>query len=171
MMMRRSEKEICDPQEIDAILQRAPVCRIALAAGNSPYVVPVNFAVSGSLLYFHSAPAGEKIDRLRKDPFVCFEVDLPGEVVQGKTACAWGMAYQSVIGFGRTFFVEDRAEKEEALVRLMKKYAPGAPVDFSADVLDRVCVIGVRLEKVTGKQSGQEGFAVPRGTPPVKERF
>ncbi|MDD4240686.1 MAG: pyridoxamine 5'-phosphate oxidase family protein [Smithellaceae bacterium] len=152
--MRRSEKEITDPREIDAILQRAPVCRIALAAENSPYVVPVNFAATSKHLYFHSAKSGLKVDMLRKNPFICFEVDLPGGVVKGKTACAWGMAYQSVIGFGRAFFVEDRAEKEEALIRLMKKYAPGEPLDFPADALDRVCVIGVRIEKVTGKRSG-----------------
>lgn len=152
--MRRSEKEICDPQEIDAILQRAPVCRIALAAGNSPYVVPVNFAATSTHLYFHSATAGRKIDMLRNNPCVCFEVDLPGEVVQGKTACAWGMAYKSVIGFGRAHFLESAEEKKKALDLLMKKYSGREAFVYPDEALDKVCVVGVNMEKVSGKRSG-----------------
>jgi len=152
--MRRSEKEIEDPEEIDAILQTAPVCRIALAVGGVPYVVPVNFAVSRRHLYFHSAKAGRKIDMLRSNAAVCFEVDIPGDLRVSDTACSWGMAYKSVIGFGRAYFVEDKEDKIKALDILMKKYSGRDAFVYKDDVLDKVCVVGVRIETLSGKRSG-----------------
>lgn len=152
--MRRSDKEIKDPRERDAILQSAPVCRIALASGDRPYIVPVNFAVSGGHLYFHCAKAGQKIDMLRKNPSVCFEVDIPGDLVEGEQACSWGMKYASVIGFGQAYFVTGADEKKKALNTLMIKYAGSDSFPYSDDALDKVYVIGVRIEKISGKRSG-----------------
>jgi uncharacterized protein len=152
--MRRSDKEIKDLEEIDAILRDAPVCRIAMAAGDHPYIVPVNFAVSGGHLYFHSATAGKKIDMLRKNSAVCFEVDIPGDLVSGETACSWGIKYKSVIGFGQAYFIEGTDEKKKALNILMKKYAGRDFFSFADDALDKVCVIGVRIENISGKRAG-----------------
>lgn len=152
--MRRSDKEIKDPKEIDAILQVAPVGRLAMAAGDSPYIVPVNFAVSNHHLYFHCAKSGKKIDMLRKNPSVCFEVDIPGDLRAADTACSWGMKYKSVIGFGQAYFIEGADEKKKALNILMKKYAGGNAFSYSDEALDKVCVMGVRIEKMSGKCSG-----------------
>jgi len=152
-MMRRSEREIKDPIEIDAILQAAPVCRIAMAAGGRPYVVPVNFAVSGHHLYFHCSRRGKKIDMLRDNPSVCFEADIPGDLRGADTACSWGMKYQSVIGFGEAYFIEDGGEKKKALGILMKKYTGGDSLSYNEAILDKVLVIGIRIESMSGKKS------------------
>ncbi|PKN06435.1 MAG: pyridoxamine 5'-phosphate oxidase family protein [Deltaproteobacteria bacterium HGW-Deltaproteobacteria-7] len=152
--MRRSDKEIKDPGEIDAVLQDAMVCRIAMAAGGSPYIVPVNFAVSGHQLYFHCAKSGKKIDMLRGNPSICFEVDIPGDLVCGKLACSWGMKYKSVIGFGQAYFIEEAGGKKKALDLLMKKYAGRESFDYGDDALDKVLVIGVNIESLSGKKSG-----------------
>jgi uncharacterized protein len=152
--VRRSDKEIKDPLEIDTILQSAPVCRIALAFGDRPYIVPVNFAVSDNHLYFHCAKSGQKIDMLLKNPSVCFEVDIPGDLVGSDQACSWGMRYSSVIGCGQAYFIEGTDEKKKALNTLMKKYAGSDSFPYSDDVLDKVCVIGVRIEKISGKRAG-----------------
>ena len=151
--MRRSDKEIKDPREIDALLQAAPVCRIAMASGGHPYIVPVSFAVDGGHLYFHCAKSGKKIDMLRDNASVCFEVDMPGDLVRGEKACAWGMKYKSVIGFGQAYFIEEAREKRKALDILMKKYSGRDSFEY-ADALDKVCVIGVRIETLSGKESG-----------------
>lgn len=152
--MRRSDKAIQNPLDIETILRNAPVCRIAMSAEDRPYVIPVNFAATTTHLYFHSAKDGRKIDILRKNPSVCFEVDLPGKIVAGETACAWGMAYKSVIGFGRAFFIESAEEKKKALDLLMNKYAGRDAFVYADEALDKVCVIGVNIENVTGKWSG-----------------
>ena len=113
--MRRVEKEIKENQEIAAIMQKAEVCRIALVDGDSPYIVPVNFAVHDNHLYFHSAMDGRKIDILRKNNKVCFEIDIDTEIFKSSEPCSWGMKYLSVIGFGQAFFIENPGEKKKAI--------------------------------------------------------
>lgn len=152
--MRRSDKEIKDPKEIEAILDAAPVCRIAMAAGDHPYIVPVNFAVRDNHLYFHCAKSGKKIDMLRVNASVCFEVDIPGDLVCGEPACSWGMKYKSVIGFGHAYFIEGAGEKKKALDILMKKYTGRDSFSYADDTLDKVLIIGVRIEHISGKRSG-----------------
>lgn len=151
--MRRFDKEIKDPREIDAILQSAPVCRIALIDDGHPYIIPVNFAVRDHHLYFHSATTGKKIDILRKNSSVCFEVDIPGDLVCGETACSWSMKFKSVIGFGDAFFIVANDEKITFLNMLMKKYAGRDSFFYSDEALDKVLVIGVRIKEISGKRS------------------
>jgi uncharacterized protein len=83
--------------------------------------------VNNNHLYFHSAKEGKKIDIIRKNNQVCFEMDVEGEIVKGQKACFWGMKYVSVIGFGQAFFIEDNIGKRKALDILMKKYASSPP--------------------------------------------
>jgi uncharacterized protein len=152
--MRRADKEITDRKQIDAIMEKSNCCRIALIDDTSPYIVPVNFAVSNNRLYFHSAKEGKKIDILRNNNHVCFEMDIEGEIVKSERACSWGMKYVSVIGLGRAFFIEDKAGKKNALDILMKKYAARSGFSYTDDELDKIIIIDVKIEKITGKQSG-----------------
>ena len=150
--MRRKDKEIVDRGEIEAILHRADICRLAMADEAGPYVVPLNFGFSDQSLYFHSAHKGRKIDMLKKDPRVCFECDLDVEVVSGEKACDWGTYFKSVIGFGRARFVADIEAKKKALNIIMKHYA-GKSFEFSADDVNQVTIICVDIEKMTGKRA------------------
>jgi len=81
--MRRSEREIKDTGEIEAVIRQAQVCRVAFAAGDSPYIVPVSFGYQDSCLYFHSAPEGRKMDILRLNPRVCFEKAAALNIITG----------------------------------------------------------------------------------------
>ena len=152
--MRRSDKKIKNNRQIDEIIQKAICCRIALVDGNYPYIVPVNFAVNNNHLYFHSAREGRKIDILRKNNSVCFEIDIEGEIVKSESACSWGMKYVSVIGFGQAFFIEDNAGKKKALDLLMEKYAGKSGFSYSDEELDKIIVIDVKIDTISGKQSG-----------------
>jgi nitroimidazol reductase NimA-like FMN-containing flavoprotein (pyridoxamine 5'-phosphate oxidase superfamily) len=152
--MRRVDKEIKDRKQIDAIMKKANCCRIALVDGGYPYIVPVNFAVNNNHLYFHSAKEGKKIDIIRKNNQVCFEMDIEGEIVKGQKACFWGMKYVSVIGFGQTFFIEDNTGKRKALDIIMGKYAGRSGFSYADDELDKIIIIDVKIEQISGKQSG-----------------
>lgn len=151
--MRRNDKAITDVKEIDRILARASVCRIAMADGGEPYVVPVLFAMDGETLLFHSAPSGRKIDMLQKNNRVCFVVDVPGGVVEGQSFCSWSMKYKSVIGFGRASFLDTPEQKDRALAILVKKYSGEDTFSCAPEALDDVRVIAVKIESVTGKKS------------------
>jgi len=152
--MRRNDKEIKDPEEIDRLVFQSDVCRIAMADGHSPYMVPVNFAVKDGILYIHSANTGKKIDILRKNPQVCFEIDEPGPLVVGQSDCSWGMKYKSLIGFGKATFLESGPEKKAALDILMKKYTGRGTFSYSDEALDKVLVIGIQIDSMSGKKSG-----------------
>ncbi len=151
--MRRVEKEIKENQEIAAIMQEADICRIALVDGDSPYIVPINFAAHENHLYFHSAMEGKKIDILRKNNKVCFEMDLNTGIIKGEEPCVWGMKYLSVIGFGRAAFIENPDEKKKALDLLMEKYAGVGSFHYDETIFKRTSVISVKIEKISGKKS------------------
>ncbi|HQK99350.1 MAG TPA: pyridoxamine 5'-phosphate oxidase family protein [Smithellaceae bacterium] len=152
--MRRADKQIENPDEVLALLRKATVCRLAMVHHGRPYLVPVNFAFKEKVLYFHSARAGAKVEALRENPQVCFEVDFEDGIVKGKTACSWGTVYRSVVGFGQAFFISDRAGKIEALNILMEKFSGDVVQSYSEEALDKVLVIGINVESITGKKSG-----------------
>jgi len=151
--MNRAEKEIVNLEEIMDIMRRAQICRMALVDGARPYIVPVNFVVMDKHLYFHCARRGKKIDILQKNNNVCFAMDVDTQIIAGKTPCAWGMKYLSVIGYGRAFFVTADAEKVKALNMLMEKYAGAGDYTFPEEILQKTVIVGVAIETLTGKKS------------------
>lgn len=152
--MRRTDKEINDIETVNWILQKAKVCRIALSHDNRPYIVPMIFAFKNNSLYLHSAHEGRKIDILRKNNQICFEVDLKKEVVEGEDPCKWGMRYYSVVGCGKAHFIKDLNKKKKALNIIMAKYSSKSEFEYSKHSLDGVTVIGVEITHLTGKKSG-----------------
>ena len=60
--------------ECRAILARAPMGRLGCALDNQPYVIPVYFAYEESYIYVF-ATLGRKIEWMRANPKVCFQVD------------------------------------------------------------------------------------------------
>jgi hypothetical protein len=151
--MRRKEKEITDRAAIEAILRRATVCRIGFTGKDGPYVVPMSFGYEAGCLYLHSAREGRKIDLLREDPRVCFEVDLDVDVVRKENPCQWSLRYRSVVGFGRAVLVEDPEEKRRGLEIILRHHG-GDPSALPERSLDGVSLIRIEIREMTGKQSG-----------------
>ncbi|MBI5440765.1 MAG: pyridoxamine 5'-phosphate oxidase family protein [Deltaproteobacteria bacterium] len=151
--MRRAEKAILDPAELETILASATVCRIGLWDGTWPYVVPVNCGYAQGMVYFHSAPEGRKIELLRRgEGRVCVEVEADVAVVPADVPCRSTARYRSVVGFGRADFLDDRKEKRRALELIARQCGAGAgPMSDAA--VDAVSVVRVTLEEVTGKRS------------------
>ena len=59
----------------------------------APHTVPVSPVVLGNALYFHCAPAGEKLDNIQKNPQVCLCALGRTQVLQKEMT----MAYESVV--------------------------------------------------------------------------
>ena len=150
--MRRSEREIEDRAVIDAIIRQCLVCRLGLADGVEPYIVPLCFGYDGEALYFHSASEGRKIDILRKNSRVCFEFDIPEGMREAEQGCRWGIRYRSVIGFGTAEIVDDQEGKKKALEIIMAQYS-GKEYIFPKDIVKKTAVIKVVIARVTGKQA------------------
>ena len=150
--MRRSEREITDRTEIEEIIRKASICRLALSDNGTPYIVPVCFGYENDTLYFHSATEGRKLDILKRNNRVCFEMDIETKLAMAEKGCTCGMKYRSVIGFGTASVVEDQAGKQKGLDTIMRQYS-GPEGDYSQEALNRTTVIKVEIESLTGKQA------------------
>jgi len=151
--MRKKEKEITDIDEIERIIEKAICCRIGLVDNDKPYIVPVCFGYAKNTLYFHGALEGRKVDLIKKNNKVCFEIDTDLEAVKTVKPCSWTMKYKSVIGVGRACILESYEEKTHGLRLIMKQYSEGE-FSFPESKLDSVLVVRVNIESITGKQSG-----------------
>jgi nitroimidazol reductase NimA-like FMN-containing flavoprotein (pyridoxamine 5'-phosphate oxidase superfamily) len=154
--MRRKDKEITDNNIIEDILKEAPVCRIGLIDGKYPYVIPMNFVYHDNSIYIHSANEGKKIDLIKKNNSVCFEVDIKGELKTNEKPCNFGYKYFSITGNGKAFFIEEINEKKQALITLMKKHTNSEEWEIAEDELKKTAVIKINIKTIAGKKSGYE---------------
>jgi len=154
--LRRKDREVRDKKAIESIIRRATVCRIGLAENNLPYVVPVTFGYKDDCLYFHSASEGRKIDIIKQNNNLCFEMDVDCEFVKkSEQPCNWSMKYRSVIGFGKAFLVEDAEGKRKALDIIVGHYSGGPyQYPYPEDMISNIAVIKVEIDSVTAKKSG-----------------
>ena len=149
----KQEKEIFKVSAIEAIIKKALICRLGLSDGENPYIVPLSFGYKDKTLYFHSAATGKKIDIIRENPRVCFEIDINSEIIKAEDACKWGMRYQSVIGYGKAVLLQNAEEKREALKIIMSQYSDRSH-HFIEKKVQKVAVIKVVIEDMTGRKSG-----------------
>ena len=161
--MRRKDKEITDKREIERIIRKATACRIGLSADGEPYVFPVNYGYREGLLYIHSAQQGYKIDVIKKNPRVSFQMDTDVEVVPAEKACDWSIKYRSVIGFGRAEFLDSREDKKLALKTIMSHYSD-REFTFDDKSLASVCIICIRIEIMTGKIKNAGAITITNNT-------
>ncbi len=75
--------------EIEAVLAGNLVGRIGCHADGVTYVVPVSYAYDGEFIYVRTQE-GMKIDMLRKNPELCFQVDILKNMANWKSVVVWG---------------------------------------------------------------------------------
>ncbi len=153
--MRRKDKEITDPTEIKNIIKRAKVCRLALSVDDQPYIVPMSFGYEDNTLYFHCAKQGKKIDMIKQNNRVCFEIDIDHEVVLNLEETSKStMKYKSVIGLGKAFILEDKEEIIKALNMVMRHYTHDETFHRDYEkTINAVLTFKVVISEMTGKGS------------------
>ena len=62
------------PDEIESVLHRHHVGRLACVLAGEPYIVPITYTYQDGFIYGHTLP-GQKLDAMRAEPRVSFEVD------------------------------------------------------------------------------------------------
>ncbi len=83
MIGRLTEIQILD------VLKNNFLGRIGCSDGTKTYVVPINYIYYENYIIGHSV-AGMKIEMMRKNPQVCFEVDEMQSFTNWKSVIAWG---------------------------------------------------------------------------------
>jgi len=134
--------EIQSNKKIVEFLNNQLVGRIAsIDANGYPQVIPMNFVfvqadipdinsqtiIKLDAIYMHSHPFGEKLDNIKRNEKVGFEVDqhicfLPSYYFHPTDASQADTLYISIVIKGNSSIVEDNEEKARALNALMKKY-------------------------------------------------
>ena len=153
-----------------------------------PQIIPMNFVFINDAIYMHSHVRGEKLDNIRRNQKVGFEVDknlefLPSYFSDPTDASLADTLYISVVIKGNARIVSDKKEKTTALNGLMKKYQPEGgyePIKPEMDVLDEVVVIKIVPKSLRGKYKIGQNMdmksridlakqILKRGTPTAKE--
>jgi uncharacterized protein len=149
--MRRSDRELTGLKEIEEIIAKADVCRIALANNNIPYVVKMNFGYK-RFLFFHCANEGRKLDMIRQNDYVCFEMDTDHELYAGKMSCDWGMRFSSVVGYGNISILSDRQERMMALNSIMEHYGASGEYSYNENLFEHTTLLRLKILEMTGKK-------------------
>jgi len=152
--------EIKSKEKIIEFLSSQQTGRISSIDENGyPQIIPMNFVFISDVIYMHSHVRGEKLDNIRRNQKVGFEVDknlefLPSYFSDPTDASLADTLYISVVIKGNASIVSDKEEKTTALNGLMKKYQPEGgyePIKPEMDVLDEVVVIKIVPKSLRGK--------------------
>jgi nitroimidazol reductase NimA-like FMN-containing flavoprotein (pyridoxamine 5'-phosphate oxidase superfamily) len=154
--MRRRERELENRETMIALLEQSLVGRIATVNQKGfPVIKPVNFIYGDGNIYIHSSMKGEKIEDIKRERIVCFEIDEPiAYRAAGGLACKAGYYYRSIIIKGKARFVKGRHKKMEILERMMEKYQPEKGYgEFDEEVLTQTTIIEILVMEITGKEN------------------
>ncbi|HEX2970497.1 MAG TPA: pyridoxamine 5'-phosphate oxidase family protein [Bacteroidales bacterium] len=152
--MRRGDKEIKDNKVIQEVLEHSAICRLGLVDGDEAYIVPVNYAFKDGLIYIHSAPHGRKIEILKKNNKVSFEIEYAEEIIKNDIPCEWTAKYRSVMGKGIVKIENDPVMKKAGLDLIMRKYGASGELTYNDQSVSRIVLLILEVISVAGKQSG-----------------
>lgn len=148
--MRRRDRE----QSREFALEVVDTCDYAvLATANAdgtPYCVPVTIVRDKEALYFHGAPAGQKIENLTARPQVSMTC-VSRAITRQQT---YSVDYASAILTGVASLVTEKEEKAQALRLLCRRHTPDAMdgvEQYIAAGIERTAVVRIAITSITGK--------------------
>ena len=143
---------ILNEKQIEELLKRQVTGRVGCHVNGDTYIVPVNYNYKNGILYAHSGP-GKKIDMMRQNPNVCFEVDDIQSIFHWHSVIAWGTFEE----------IKDPDEKQQAMQGLIHRLMPlvespeGHPShgitekEADIDTLIEYIVYKIKITRVTGR--------------------
>lgn len=154
-VLRRKERAMKTSREMELLLERMRVGRLAVTTEEGPYIVAVNYLFLEGSIYFHSALSGRKMEALRADSRVCFMVDEIGPQVLWEQGCGISQVYKSVVCFGKAEFVEGQSEKGTLLKKMVQKYVPSSYVfpPMKYQNIKITAVVRIVIESMSGKEN------------------
>jgi uncharacterized protein len=135
-------------EEIERVLRAEVVGRIGCHANGRTYVVPVCYAYDAGAIYAHSG-LGLKIEMMRQNPLVCFEVDHVEDLANWDSAICWGR-YEEL----------SRADAEHGLELIRARIRERMPRDLghgrlageAADGHEVPILFRLNLTELTGRE-------------------
>ena len=153
--MRRSDREITDPQQIRAFITAEQILRIAFIDDEEVYIVPVNYGYvceeRKSIFYFHGAREGRKYNLSLNAPTVGFEIDGNYQPLTHEQACKFSASFQSLIGTGQVQIVTDEGEKKKGLNAIMAQVSEKSEWSYSEQAMEKVAVFRLEVKTMSCK--------------------
>lgn len=154
--MRRKDREITDNNKINKVIADCHCCRLGFLDGKQVYIVPLNFGYEEKeghkIFYFHAAKEGRKIELIKDNPSVGFELDANYKLNEGNEACEYSAGFQSIIGTGRVDFIETVEEKRYALQRIMLHNTGKKEWKISDEMIETVAVFKLEVDELSCKE-------------------
>jgi nitroimidazol reductase NimA-like FMN-containing flavoprotein (pyridoxamine 5'-phosphate oxidase superfamily) len=154
--LRRADR-VMSEQRACEMLERGFSGQLAsMGEDGYPYCIPLLYIWMDGEVYVHTTSAGGHFGaNVEREPRVCFELDEPDEVFDyGRFECDSGLAYRSVILFGKIRVVEGGAAKQRFCEALMVKYGKpdtNRPKGFFPRI-DMITVYAISVERMSGKE-------------------
>ncbi len=158
--IRRQDREVHDEQWIRNCLARAPYGIWATSVDGQPFTHVNTFIYDDSAhaIYLHSGHNGLSHRNVLANDRVSFCVAEAGRCLPGPVASAFSIEYASVVIFGRTKIIQDKAEAMRALQMLLDKYFPHLRPDehyrhTTTEELQATCVYRIDIDRWTAKRN------------------
>jgi len=147
--------------EIENLLRQEITGRIGCHADDVTYVVPISYSYDGTYIYARTFE-GMKLNMMRKNPSVCFQVDHMQNMAN----------WQSVIAWGKFEELTEKQLRNNALKHLIDRHVPliaSKTVQLTAEwpfpAVDLEVIKGVvfriKVEKKTGRfERNEESFGI-----------
>lgn len=140
-----------DKKQLKDLLTAQAIGRLGCHADGETYVVPINYVYRNEAIYAHSGP-GKKINMMRANPKVCFQIDEIQDTFRWKSAILWG-TYQELAG----------AERQQALQALIQNImsktdtATQTPSHgINPELYDSLIVYRINIDEGTGRYEAHD---------------
>ncbi len=137
--------------EMEQILREEELGYLGVVCEQQPYVVPLNYAYTAGKILFHCALTGQKLDAIRRNPYVCFTVGRQIGSVRDHTGAPCHIDADSVVCYGRARLIEDLTEREAALNVFNRRYRPAA-ADLPRERIAQCMAVEITIATMTGRQ-------------------
>lgn len=151
---RHRERGVYDRASIEAILDAGLVAHVGFAVDGQPYVIPVLYVRDGQTVYLHGSPLSRLLGRLSEGVRACLTVTLTDGLVLARSAFHHSVNYRSAVVLGTATEVNDPAEKDMAMRRLVEHVIPGRSEEArgpSAGELKATEVVALAIEEASAK--------------------
>ncbi len=130
-------------QDMEKMLSSVSHGRLGLCVDNEPYVVPVAFGYMDGKIYLHGAKTGKRVDYVKRNPRVCFEVDEYNK----------DGSWTSVIVYGNATLSNRIEMKLKCMNALSQKWPGSRQLDRATVEKMDICVCEIDIEDMTGRKS------------------
>jgi nitroimidazol reductase NimA-like FMN-containing flavoprotein (pyridoxamine 5'-phosphate oxidase superfamily) len=151
---RHPERGVYDRDVINAIIDEALICHVAIVDNEQPFVIPVIHTRVDDHLYLHGSRGSRLLRGLAAGQPACVCMTLIDGLVLARSAMHHSMNYRSVVVIARGCEVTDRAEKARIFDALVEHVIPGRSRESrppSISEIDATLLVGLPLDEASAK--------------------